>query len=187
MEEPNHSSESRLLSLPAEIRNMIYRHSLVETVIKIPRDTSPPNEPGLLQVNRQIRQETCRLYYTQNKFLWSIWAYNADIHIKWCRSSPFRLRSSTAYIFIGPRNWENIVRWLEAVYNKRGCPRLPGPLPRREGRPASSPMGGVAVQLFQIMWEMKKEQRSREQIRGSLEHVHEVLRIEDTRWCERAA
>lgn len=57
------------LSLPPEIRNMIYRYTLVEGDIFV--DTTVM-QPALLQLNRQIRAESIQIYYKGNHFHWTL-------------------------------------------------------------------------------------------------------------------
>jgi hypothetical protein len=72
------------LSLPSEIRNMIYCDSLVEKSINV---TASTTQPGLLQVNRQIWREANLIYCKENSFHWNIWAFDATNYIAWCASS----------------------------------------------------------------------------------------------------
>ncbi|EMC96951.1 hypothetical protein BAUCODRAFT_48719, partial [Baudoinia panamericana UAMH 10762] len=58
----------RLLNLPGELRNYIYRLALVEDDhIKISKN-SKPLQPGILQVSRQCRKEASDIYYQENIF-----------------------------------------------------------------------------------------------------------------------
>lgn len=63
-------SPFRILCLPAELRNKIYRYSVVEdqSGYRIRSLMQPP----LTCVSRQIRLETLPMYYGQNRFLLSI-------------------------------------------------------------------------------------------------------------------
>ena len=46
---------------------MIYRHALVEEYVYIAPNARPPQQPGLLQVNRQVRSETVNIYYQRTR------------------------------------------------------------------------------------------------------------------------
>lgn len=64
------ATTSRLLKLPAELRNQIYHFALVEDE---PVRVSDPRlhrrrEPSLLSVCRQIRDESTEIYYGANNF-----------------------------------------------------------------------------------------------------------------------
>ena len=64
------SHESRLLSLPPEIRNTIYRYALVQREISIRAPAfATAEQPAVLQVNHQIRTEAIDIYYYENEFL----------------------------------------------------------------------------------------------------------------------
>lgn len=64
------STKATLLSLPAEIRNEIYRLVVVdpERVFLSPRFPASCQEPVLLRVNRQVRSEVLPMYYGLNCF-----------------------------------------------------------------------------------------------------------------------
>jgi hypothetical protein len=66
MEQSSDKEQSTcLLDLSAELRNRIYEHVLLdEEITIIDKDFRPP---ALLQVNRQVRSETHRMYYAQQK------------------------------------------------------------------------------------------------------------------------
>jgi hypothetical protein len=72
----------RLLSLPPEIRNMIYRLVVVQGVINIPASTTSP-EPPLLRANKKIRQEAMQIYCKENVFRWRIRVFDARHYIAW--------------------------------------------------------------------------------------------------------
>ena len=119
--------ESRLLELPAELRNDIYRFALVgdpEDKIKItPGMPNPPYEPALLRVSRQVRNEASSIYYQENHFRFDMPNFDASAYIKWVRAEPivrsrlqvwFKLQVITSCDVA----WENLVRWLEAIHNR---------------------------------------------------------------------
>ncbi|KXT18396.1 hypothetical protein AC579_8180 [Pseudocercospora musae] len=63
----NPSATSKLLNLPAEMRNWIYREALCEdSWIKIDQDTFA--QPALLRTCKQIRHEASSIYYHENRF-----------------------------------------------------------------------------------------------------------------------
>lgn len=49
-----------LLECPVEVRNMIYKHALSDLPVF---DAGAPRVPGLLRVNRQIRQEALGIFF----------------------------------------------------------------------------------------------------------------------------
>ncbi|KAK5121490.1 hypothetical protein LTR85_005323 [Meristemomyces frigidus] len=63
------SSGSRLLDLPAELRNLIYAFAVVQDEpIPIPTEAPYIQEPALLATNRQVRAECLPIYYGSNTF-----------------------------------------------------------------------------------------------------------------------
>ena len=63
------SNDSRLLALPAELKNEIYRFSLlVQGDITIPSTGPAPKLPALLSVCREIRRDALQIYYQENDF-----------------------------------------------------------------------------------------------------------------------
>lgn len=58
------ASQSDFLGLPGEVRNKISRYAIIMDQWINLND----RKPGLLSVNRQMRSETERLYFTENKF-----------------------------------------------------------------------------------------------------------------------
>lgn len=75
---------SWLLSLPAELREMIYTFALTDDDCVEPTD----GKPALLQANRQVRREASPIYYTLNAFAFSL---SSDTQLRaWLRSlGPF--------------------------------------------------------------------------------------------------
>jgi hypothetical protein len=64
---PPKQSQSKLLTIPGEIRNQIYRHVIVSDS-KIRITNTPIPEPALLKTCSTIRRETIAIYYLENSF-----------------------------------------------------------------------------------------------------------------------
>ena len=128
------SRDSRLLSLPAEIRVMIYNYVLISNGDIQRLGHAPyPEQPGLLQVNKQVRSEALDIYYKKNTFRWCVHDYDASMYIKWCHSFRHRRYGHNVWHNHGKRQWSNLLRWLQAVYeNKAG-----GPVQARQGHESS--------------------------------------------------
>lgn len=167
------SLASRLLSLPPEIRNMIYRFVLVEGNIHM-RPGNIPEQPGLLQVNTQIRRETLRTYYQENHFNWHIWAFDARECISWCQSSSDRRYSSIrSWTLEGPRNWSNLLNWIEASHGSKV---------RWVDQAAVTSRGRVAARFFKLSGDMAKQNLPWAKIKENLNVTHEMLCIVSHRW-----
>ena len=91
MYQTSQGGKSSFMSLPAELRNEIYRLALIEpaTIRLRPRhnvrphpflgetylrDAKPWREPGLLRVNKSIHVEASSVYYGLNEFSVSVYA-----------------------------------------------------------------------------------------------------------------
>ncbi|EME42155.1 hypothetical protein DOTSEDRAFT_54593 [Dothistroma septosporum NZE10] len=59
---------SRLLTLPAELRTIIYQIALTADRNYIAITPTDHQRPPLLLINRQIRQEAAHLYFSENAF-----------------------------------------------------------------------------------------------------------------------
>ena len=88
-------SAARLLSLPAELRNCIYEHVLIDREPISLYFTHPADPiaqscsgPALLHTCRQIRAEATQMYYSKNLFVVKTWhAPNCDAVLKaWLRA-----------------------------------------------------------------------------------------------------
>ncbi|KAK5127468.1 hypothetical protein LTR85_006807 [Meristemomyces frigidus] len=165
-------SQSAVLRLPAELRNIIYHYTLVQqTCIVIEAGDTPPLEPALLHVNRQVRREAIDMYYQQNEFEFTIANCDASCYLKWCKSTQRRKRSNLIWRFetIGNTNWPNLWTWLKAYYHDE-CYCIEEP---------ESAVGEgddlAIVRLFRIVRRMKREKASWEKVRKCLQGVHGVM------------
>ena len=111
---------SRLLCLPAELRNTIYRYTLLEPLainIRVGRQAPP-----LLQTCRQVRKEAVSIYWTEN----SVLAIVVDFH----HAIPCFLKQVVRrypadkqaggdrnYMLTGNPYWNNLMRWMKRVYS----------------------------------------------------------------------
>lgn len=111
-------SGSKLLALPAELREYIYKLVLTENrVIDI---VATHKEPALLSANRQVREEARGVWYSENSFYTEI--VNCDdrhlsAFVKHCYSIGMRpdikLKAN-----LGERSWTNLAKWCENIWNK---------------------------------------------------------------------
>ncbi|KAF2209010.1 hypothetical protein CERZMDRAFT_100766 [Cercospora zeae-maydis SCOH1-5] len=119
-------TERLFFELPPELRNKIYRDVLVQPEkIKISSFTTKlPPEPGLLLVNRQIRQEALGIYYHGNHFRFDMYDINASAYMRWVRAEPI-IRSRLQVWFkmyiptIPDLAWQNLLDWLEELHYRR--------------------------------------------------------------------
>ncbi|KAK5733162.1 hypothetical protein LTR17_009903 [Elasticomyces elasticus] len=104
-----------LLTLPPEIRNIIYGDVLVEGDIYYTHELD--TEPAILRTCRQTRSEASRIYYEENRFVFWINNNDASQLIKWCMSSSSRRHSKMASSVDLSRNWVNLLVWARAAFH----------------------------------------------------------------------
>jgi hypothetical protein len=116
------TTSCRLLSLPGELRNRIYRFALhSERTIEVDKLRWPLHQPPLLKTCKTIRAEALRLFYTENKI-------STNIH-DWDPIVKYRFQQLMAihnirpqhlhHYFTGVPNWKNLTDWLRAVHQGR--------------------------------------------------------------------
>lgn len=148
--------QSPLLKLAPELRNIIYRYTLVKPdEIVVSAGALPPSSPALLQVSRQIRNEAKEIYHKENLFSFRIDDFDATTCIKWCASAHERYRSNHRWqlrkMGSGENRWVNLLNWLEAFYNRR----CGGPATADNYKPSSD--HNVAVyQMFKMVRNMRR-------------------------------
>ena len=94
---PDLQLQSKLLALPAELRNKIYKHCLVIGMDDLQYPTVKKSRgrfvlitkdlklPALLSVCRQVRNETRGFWYTDNRCHVRIYDYDASVYLAWRR------------------------------------------------------------------------------------------------------
>lgn len=123
---------SRLLNLPAEIRNEIYKLVVVNpSPILVERTLKPPR---LTQVCRQIRLETVGIWLRDNKFRLEMWDCDANLTLKWndletsmqdsVRVPRDRQRCTDVSVMQGGPNYLNLKAWLHGRW-RRGHEAVP--------------------------------------------------------------
>lgn len=113
-------SGARLLLLPGELRTMIFEYVVVSPgVIEVTKDLRPP---ALVQVNRQIRAETYKLWRMNNRFKCTVRACDTRLLCKFRLLqqqilSPMIIRLRIDMINIDyVCHWANLVEWCKYDY-----------------------------------------------------------------------
>ena len=116
-------ASSKLLSLPPELRDIIYRLALLEDGPIFLKEPQAFQQPGLLLTNSQIRNEAICLYYAENLFVTSVWSYDASPVRRLHNLQRTHVTASAARSSIkchiqkrGVPNWENLLKWLQSFY-----------------------------------------------------------------------
>lgn len=109
------TDECRLLALPGELRNHIYRYAVVESEKVTVKPHSPP-PPALLSVCRSIREDCGTIYYCENIFELELEEYNGAPFAPFHRTYQDFTRNINVTnhqtFFDGTPNWENLVGHL---------------------------------------------------------------------------
>ena len=174
------SLQSRLLSLPPEIRNTIYRYALVQGKISVRAPAfATAEQPALLQVNRQIRTEAINIYYHENEFLWLVEDFDATATAMWQQSSEARAQASHIFEFEGRRVWDNLFKWLKAFYSDETSGI--GPVRLEQG---GAEVVVAASHMFEVVRELRSQGREWEHIRPILECMRKAVGAYDAPWLE---
>jgi hypothetical protein len=116
------TTSCRLLSLPGELRNRIYRYALhSERGIEIDKVRWSTHQPPLLKTCKTIRAEALRLFYIKNKISTNIHDWDPIVKYKFQQlmaSHGIRPQQLNHYFTGGP-NWKNLMDWLQAVHQGR--------------------------------------------------------------------
>jgi hypothetical protein len=123
-----HNSKTGLLSLPPELRNIIWGYAVVQDSLIHP-STNDDITPSVTRVCRQMRAETITMYFSKNQFLFNIVDHDAtailrfrQVRIKYTTIRSFCLDSLSA----GPSTPQliaarkaNFLRGCEAIWKGR--------------------------------------------------------------------
>ncbi|KAK5136979.1 hypothetical protein LTR08_001486 [Meristemomyces frigidus] len=117
---PRQKKSCRLLSLPGELRNSIYRYALVNAN-GVCITSSGPGEPALLRICTALRKESRAIYYSENNFRLHVHSYKGA----WCAKfdaqyRPFQPafpgKARFGFLMGGEPNWENLLEWVKAAF-----------------------------------------------------------------------
>ncbi|KAK5116699.1 hypothetical protein LTR62_007373 [Meristemomyces frigidus] len=167
--------------LPGELRNLIYRHTLLDPdPIKITKNAKLP-QPGILQTSKQCRKEAGDIYYQENTFAFGISHFDAGIYISWCKTSPQRRWCRTNAFVSRSQNWANLLIWLKAYWDKE-CGGIVG---SEEGKFNAD--AKAATHLFSMTKKMREHGLlTWEDAEGFLEEAHKALAGIRPRWSWRS-
>ncbi|CAK4034163.1 Hypothetical predicted protein [Lecanosticta acicola] len=135
-----HESEqtSRLLDLPGELRNRIYREALLEDPVTV--TASSFIEPGIIRACKQTRSEAGPIFYAENEFEIEVRAYNSDVIIQWQKvgekvEHEFKVGEVRSRVASGQQtpHWANFEQWLHRVRAKVITVRWEPPSPEDGG------------------------------------------------------
>ncbi|WPB02075.1 uncharacterized protein RHO25_006709 [Cercospora beticola] len=186
---------SRLLQLPAELRNRIYRlvlHTAGEEDRIIVTEFGH-ERPALLQTCKKIRNEALKIYYYENSFRIDMNSYDSALLARFTRKlRDLGLETHSAkpakeyvecYLRYGDRepNWANLLQWMKFVHSGLVPPRKLTPAERwASGRHSTvriviSSMNNMVRCLADRPWE---------EVKKLLEDQRVVLATTNARWMD---
>ena len=162
-------NDSPLLSLPAELRNTIYRYALLEPD-EIEVERQQHMQPALLRICRQVRSEASPMFYNENKFK----AVSTDLSAiapatHWTNT---KVSDSNLDIFAyGDMSWANLKSWLKRYHAREIAGMGPGGEQKRFE---------VVARAFGMVEEMEEVQWS--VVENVLEQFREAVAAKDGTW-----
>lgn len=179
---PSLRSTPTLLSLPPELRLLIFEAALVEGEIKVKAHTTPP---ALLATNRQIRDEASGIWYTQNSFHFRIDDCDASIAYKFFRRTAYErlCPSQTNFTFVikGKPTWDNLLDWCRDAFDKHTMRIDDLPLDQVSIYGALTTTTATALEISRAS---REKGESWEECKRTLESLRKVAVITDYRWLE---
>ncbi|KAK4549718.1 hypothetical protein LTR36_005019 [Oleoguttula mirabilis] len=110
-----------LLELPAELRNEIYRCTLVEAGGDIRIKKESFHEPALLYASKQVRSEALPVFYGKNTFDLFIVNFDSSVGVLWHKKA--RKLAKLHKVHVEARlstacnpNWSNLMLWLQRYH-----------------------------------------------------------------------
>lgn len=178
--------DSRLLRLPAELRNVIYRYVLVQVdPIDIANDGH--QEPALLTTCKEIRQEAVTLFYCENEFEIEMIDWNIINFLKWDKILAAALGDGDNFDCargrtrcVGPSddpNWANLHHWMKEYYHDNTVLEQTEPSSLCSGEETDV---YVVASMFVVLNNMKS--KTWEEMEGILKEFRVVLAKVDERW-----
>lgn len=108
--------QRRLLTLPPELRNQIWREVLLfPAPLLVNGPSGPLMQPGLLRVSKALRQEASGIWYMENEFIVQIDDFDATAWKRWRNSALYRKEAPTCLRIPASTNWSNLKQWLKDV------------------------------------------------------------------------
>lgn len=187
MVNPRPSETSPFLELPPEMRNRIYRYTLLTDRFVGVSATHLP-EPAVLLACKQIRQEASSIYYNENRFLLDMVAFETAPILRWRnkelsvgRFSDCKIMTEAFVPVNMTPNWPNLVTWFKLWRDGKVDISFERPsLGDKEEQRAEGLEGKVIGAMFSMVDEMSRlPWKATERV---LKEQHRVLVAIDPRW-----
>lgn len=173
---------SRLLSIPPELRNRIYRNVLLDPG-RINVSATGFTEPELLLTCKQIRSEAMGIFYNECTFVLDNDDYDPTTAIAWTmklralsKRKIITNRCGPPTIFSQTRptpSWTNLLKWVKACHERQAGAMYAGETRKDAGAHIISACLLMGVNLRDTPWAGLEK---------VLEHQHCALVALDERW-----
>ena len=177
------TANSPLLTLPAELRNRIYRLALCK------RDgntisTNVVPEPPLLATCKQIRNEATAIFYRENDLVVDVGDYDSTpimaVFHKHLASEKLGIMRRVINGIPRRPNWDNMVLWLFRTHKYGETLDLMSRIPRLG--PPTHPRSAIVVHLFQLVLQLRDLPWTR--VEHLLQEYRWILHTTERGWME---
>ncbi|KAK5699275.1 hypothetical protein LTR17_023368 [Elasticomyces elasticus] len=170
-----------LLTLPPELRNAIYEYVLPQGInIEVERGM---NAPPLLQVCREVRNETVPMWYLGNTFHHTVKQCNGDLFERWvmyCNKHLDRKISRSINDLVslkGKPNWSTLLKWCKVVCEEHDARSI-------ERKSGQSRLSTVVTAALDIAYTCEASSVPWLACKKMLDHMRYALGRYDVRWTE---
>lgn len=151
---------SRLLDLPSELRNQIWRLVLLSPQpLPVVTQVGPLVKPGLLSTSQSVREEATGIFYLENTFHVDMVDFDSRIWTLWTKSSPYFARKTTQLLIVPSTKWRNLRQWLKNVFEGKAFGFRPC-----EAKDEPNTRGQFSGLLFKVLEREKAKRRSWEEV-----------------------
>ena len=192
------STNSRLLHLPGELRNRIYRYAVVGSTKGAPIDVTISSipEPALLRTRKQIRAEAISIFYIENHFKCITSGFDSRVHLLFERKLIAIHKNhhvnlsglpEIALELRGPYNWPNLKLWARRLHSRELG--MVGDVGASQSSPIA-PIPGAGIRaaegiLVRSIFDLATDLRGIPWavVEGILDTTHATLITLDARWA----
>jgi len=180
-------STSGLLALPAELRNVIYRLTLLDECKTVRVNRRTCQEAALLQTCKQTRHEGLPIFYAENTFIVNIDAFDSGVLIAITKV----FDNMRLHYDINPRfrlfldwvpHWANLMLWLERYHAGRTMPNTCRIDELKSIDEETDVEHALIVHMFDTAEEFGDLPWVR--VKKVLMGIRELLAVEDDEWAE---
>lgn len=180
------SSSSRLLSLPPELRVMIFEFVLISGRITI-SPSAVPAWPALLSTNRQVREEALKIWYGKNLFSFTVVDCDGSLANKFRRNTQWKIyhpqKDNALVNFQGRPDWRNLMDWCRDVHCGSATAIFSIPKEHREDV-SKYPLLAVLAAAQEISAASRARRERWSTCKATLKSLRMVAGVADRRWLD---